>query len=92
MSTKYQLIDLNNKIQVNILIRQIEAKLESSFRAYEFANNGKLTKRDRAFYEARYQRLTEEVEQILSHYGIKCIWAGLYPVYIKDGRQEHNLR
>jgi Holliday junction resolvasome RuvABC endonuclease subunit len=93
MSKTHTKIDLSDKSAVNSLIAQIERILEQSCRSYEFANDGAISEEDRAFYDKRYQRLTDEVEKILAHYDIKCMRPGLYPVYVKqDGKQEHNLR
>ena len=89
----YQIIDLKNKAELNKLISRIETKLSLSVKSYASANDSEIPEKERVFYEARYQRLTDEMEKILSYYDIKCMWAGLYCVYIKqDGKQEHDLR
>lgn len=84
-------INLADKSEVNSLVAQIERTLEQACRSYEFANDGAISEEDRNFYEARRQRLMNEVESILFIYGITCDWPGLYPTFSKGNKRDHNL-
>jgi len=87
-----KIIDLNNKTELNKLISRIDAKLESACRAYELANDGKVSELTRNVFEDKRIRLMTEIEIELETYGIICDWPGLYPTYNKAGTQSHNLR
>jgi hypothetical protein len=69
----------------------VNRKLEKSIKNYEKANDGKIPEKERAEYEKKYQDLTDEVENILKSIGISVTWPGLWPVYLVNEYQEHNL-
>ena len=88
----YQIIDLKNKAELNKLISRIDAKLESVCRAYETANDEKISEATRKVFEYKRIRLMTEIEIELETYGIICDWPGLFPIYHSRGKETHNLR
>jgi hypothetical protein len=72
-------------------VQYINRTLDKSVRNYEKANNGLLSENARAEYEKKYQEQTDEVENLLKGIDISVMWPGLFPVYLVNGRQEHNL-
>jgi hypothetical protein len=72
-------------------VKYIDKKIYNSTVHYARANDGGVPEKQRAFHEDRYQKLTDQVEEILKGLGINIFWAGLYPSYLVNDRQEHNL-
>lgn len=83
--------NLKDAAQRKTFIEWIERKLNRAAKCWELTTDSKISKKARKDHEADYQRLTDEVENELKKIGIKCSWPGLFPTYIINGRQEHNL-
>ena len=83
--------NLKDATQRKTFIEWVHRKLNRAAKCWELTTDSKISEKERKDYEVNYQRLTDKIENELKKIGIKCIWPGLFPTYIVNGRQEHNL-
>lgn len=83
--------NLKDPAQRKAFVEWASRKLNRAAKCWESTTDSKIDEKRRKDYGAQYQKLTDEVENELKKIGIKCIWPGLFPVYLVRGRQEHDL-
>ena len=84
-------INLNDVSSVRALIARINGKIAESIKCYERANDSRNSRKYIDQMDERQDQLTKEIEKELAQYKIGVQWPGLYPTYIVNNRQEHNL-
>ena len=84
---------LRNPIKRDTFIESIERKIQVSINCWEKTTDSLIPEKRRVEYQVKYERLTDEVEEMLKQIGIKVEWPGLHPVCLMpDGSTEHSIK
>jgi len=74
-------------------ILSIERKVQISANCWVKTSDSTIPEERRAEYQAKYEKLTDEVEEMLGMFGIKTEWPGLFPsLILPDGSTEHSIK
>lgn len=84
-------MDLQNKTQVANFITRIESLISLSIKNYERANDGARPEKIRDLADHNYQKQTDKVAAECLALGINIYWPGLYPAYVVNNHEHHNL-